>query len=175
MIKRTVTYTDFDGNKQTDEVYFHLTKQEFLDLTEMEDEVKSWAERFQGEDRDLTTEEIRGVLALVRKLGLKAYGERSTDGKRFVKSPQLTEEFSQTALWDEFLWNLLQNPEDLNQFLVTLVPSEYREQSAAIAQQTKVVDVQLPEADQNRAANVAELQAQLATMTPEELQAILKK
>jgi hypothetical protein len=176
MIKRTVTYTDFDGNVQTDEVYFHLSKQEFIDLTEMEAEVRSWAERFNGEERELTSEEIRGVLALVRKLGLKGYGERSADGKRFVKSAQLAEEFSQTALWDEFLFSLFQNPDELNQFLVSLVPTEYREQSAArnnVQAQPRVIEVPLPEADQNRAANVAELQAQLSSLTPEQIQELL--
>ena len=92
MLKKTVNYEDFDGNKRTEDLYFNLTKLEAtefaLDLPdEITDEVvKEGASAANMEAATRIVQKLggKGIIDYIRKLVLKSYGIKSEDGKRFI-------------------------------------------------------------------------------------------
>lgn len=125
MLKKTVTYTDFDGKNVTKNLYFNITKTELTEnfdlLNELQSDFEKMQESISGDKRDLTSEEIRGILDLVKRIAAFAFGYRSEDGERFVKDGAW-EDFRQTAAYDAFVWGLFENPVEAVNFLVGVMP-----------------------------------------------------
>ena len=94
MIKKTVKYTDYNGQEREEDFFFNLTRAE---ITEME----------LGVDGGLTemiqkiVKEKNGpaIVKIFKDLILKAYGVKSPDGRRFIKSQELSDEFQQTEAY----------------------------------------------------------------------------
>lgn len=126
MLKQTITYTDFDDNETQETLYFNLTKTELADNLHIQDEIEAIQKIFEGERRELTTEDIQRVINLVKTLMRLSYGIRSEDGKRFIKSEQLWTEFTQTAAYDEFLYSLFEQQEKAIVFMSGILPKEIR-------------------------------------------------
>lgn len=130
MIKKTVNYTTFDGEPATDVLYFNLTKTEMVDLLEMEPRLQMIAEKFSGSQRDLSREEVLQILEVLKDLMRVSYGQRSDDGKRFKKSPEIWDDFKSTAAYDAFLWHMFENPTEVYEFMANIIPSDLRDEAA---------------------------------------------
>lgn len=133
MFKQTVNYTDFDGNPQTEVLHFNLTKTELMDNLELKHKLESVQDRISGAERELTVDEIRMLLDVVRTLMKASYGVRSEDGKRFIKNEQVWTEFTQTAAYDETVFSLFRTPEEALAFMQGIVPKDLADQVAAEA------------------------------------------
>lgn len=131
MLKKDVTYVDFDDNKVTDTLYFNLTKSELLDAAGIKAELEAVDRALEGVQRELSIPEIQMMFNVVKKLVQLSYGIRSEDGKRFIKSPQVWEEFTQTPAYDEFLMSLFRNPQEAAAFMMGVVPSDLRSEVQA--------------------------------------------
>lgn len=119
MIKRVITYTDFDGNERTEEFYFNLTKSELLQMElSTEGGMKNLLERI------VHTNDVPKLVNIIKELVLKSYGEKSLDGKRFIKNSELSENFVQTLAYDELLMQLLSNSEELANFCKGILPPQ---------------------------------------------------
>lgn len=124
MLKKTITYTDYNDTTRTEDFYFNLTKAE---LTEME----------LGVDGGLA-EMIRNIVAakdtpslikIFKDLVLRAYGVKSADGKRFIKSEELKTEFSQTEAYSQLFMELATDADAASAFVNGIVPADVREAS----------------------------------------------
>ena len=91
MLKKTVTYVDYNGVERTEDFYFNLSKAE---VTEMELSVEGGFSKM-IEEVVKSNDNVR-IVELFKQMVLKAYGEKSADGKRFVKSKEIAEAYSQT-------------------------------------------------------------------------------
>lgn len=131
MIKKTVSYEDFDGNKQVRDLYFHISKTDLMDHLELEGELVRMAEALQGKERNLTTDEVQQMLDLIKTFVQMGYGERSEDGQRFVKNETVWENFRYTPAYDEFLFGLFENPEEAMAFLNDVFPKDLMAQAKA--------------------------------------------
>lgn len=96
MLKKTITYTDYDGRERTEDFYFNLTKAE---LIEMDFSAKGGMQKLLEQIAE--TNDRKRLIELVKDLILRSYGVKSEDGRRFVKSKELSEEFSQTEAFSE--------------------------------------------------------------------------
>ena len=94
MLKKTITYTDYNGVERKEDFYFNLTKAELMEM-EMSTE-GGLAERIQ---KVVDTKDVPSIIKIFKDLVLKAYGEKSADGKRFIKSKELSEAFAQTEAY----------------------------------------------------------------------------
>lgn len=129
MLKQTVMYEDFDGNPASEVLYFNLSRSELMELLpELLPEVQRLQAMFEGVQRDLTTDEVQTLLNFVKRLVELSYGERSADGKRFHKSIGLFEDFKQTAVYDEFLMGLFEDPNKANAFMTGVLPKQLLEE-----------------------------------------------
>lgn len=119
MLKKTIKYTDFDGEEQTEIVNFNLTKSELKELQfQTEGGFGSHIQRA-VEKGDLTV-----LFVEFKRLILMAYGERSEDGKRFVKTPEMAEAFTQTAAYDALFTEITEVDGAVQKFLMGILPED---------------------------------------------------
>lgn len=133
MITRTIEYVDYDGNQRKEKHYFNLTQFEATEIAvEIPDDIVEDLESDAAnpENRVTTarnlTEKLgkKGVMDFIKNIVLKSYGVKSPDGKRFIKSEQLTTEFSQTLAFSSFMMRLMTDDEEASRFINGVIPPE---------------------------------------------------
>lgn len=128
MLKEDVKYTDWDGKEQVETLYFNISKTELADNLDLEGRLKALSAKFEAADPEATmaTEDIKEILELVKTFMKLSYGVRSEDGKRFMKSEDIYTAFTQTAVYDEFLFSLFEVPQKAIHFLTNIIPADLR-------------------------------------------------
>ena len=125
MIKKTITFTDYNGVERTEDFYFNLTKAEVM---EMEMSVKGGlAEMIQ---RIIAAQDQPAIIKIFRDLITRAYGVKSPDGRKFMKSDELTEDFVQTEAFSELYMELATNADAAAAFVNGIVPADMAKQAA---------------------------------------------
>lgn len=134
MLKRSVNYTSFDGEAKNKTFYFNLTKTELLELDgSAEGGLAASLQRI------VDSQEGSALIAEFKKIILLAYGERSDDGDRFVKSDAIREAFSQTAAFDALFMELAQDDQKASDFILGLMPAELTSQMQSEINQNRPV------------------------------------
>jgi hypothetical protein len=123
MLKREIRYEDFDGNMVSEFFYFNLSQPELIEL-EVEYE-QGFGEMLQS---IVEAEDSKEIIAKFKEIVLMAYGEKSEDGRRFVKSEKIREEFSQTAAYSTLFMELATDDKVAIEFLTGIMPREFRGQ-----------------------------------------------
>jgi hypothetical protein len=118
MLKKVIKYEDFDGNEVEDTFYFHLSKAELIEL-----EVSYKEGVVEALKKIVASDDGAEIIAQFKKIILLSYGQRSEDGKRFIKSDQLREEFSQTAAYSQFFMDLATDAGAAAAFINGIVPA----------------------------------------------------
>lgn len=96
MLVKKIKYTDFDGVEREEDFYFNLSKNELIEWElSVEGGLKAFIEGI------VMSKDIPKIAEQFKKLILKSYGEKSPDGKRFIKSEELSKAFSETNAYDE--------------------------------------------------------------------------
>jgi len=125
MLKRPITYKDFDGEEFTEDFYFNISMAELVELeTERKGGLSSWLEQI------IKTEDVPAVMKEFKKFILLAYGIKSADGKSFVKNDELREQFSYTAAYDSLFWELFKDEGKFADFIAQVVPKEAADKAA---------------------------------------------
>lgn len=127
MLKRTFNYTDFDGEKHEEDAYFNLTMTEVFELNMSVP--GGFAEYIR---RIVNAKDAGEICKNIRNIILTAYGEKSPDGRRFIKSQKLSEEFSQTPMYDMLFQELAFDDEKMSEFIEKVVPDQNRERGAIV-------------------------------------------
>ena len=118
MLKKTLTYVDYNGVERTEDFYFNLSKAE---VTEMELSVEGGFSKMLEEI--VKSNDNARILELFKEMVLKAYGEKSADGRRFVKSKELAEAFSQTEAYSEIFMELAMDEKAAAAFVNGIMPA----------------------------------------------------
>lgn len=100
MLKRPITYEDFNGNTVTDVFYFNLSKPEIIELEAEHEGVQQLLENI------IESKDNKQIVEWFKKIIMLSYGEKSADGKRFIKSDKLREEFAQTAAFQQLFMEM---------------------------------------------------------------------
>jgi hypothetical protein len=117
MLKKVITYTDFDGNERTETFYFNLTKAEAM---EMELSIDGGLVKLI--EKIVEANNLKEIIGLFKEIILKSYGEKSSDGKRFIKSQEVRDAFSQTEAYSELFMELATNSDSAAAFVNGIVP-----------------------------------------------------
>ena len=127
MYKRTLTFKDFNGNERTEDFYFHFSKAELMEM-EMAKEggLQNYVEKI------VQTQDTPELLKIFKELLLKSYGEKSLDGRKFVKSPELSESFSQTEAYSMLFMELATDDAKAAEFINNVIPSDLQAEVAKI-------------------------------------------
>lgn len=128
MIKKSITYTDFDDNERTEDFYFNLSKSE---LTEMD------FSQAGGMDKMIkaivNAQDTKRIIELFKDIILKSYGEKSLDGKQFIKikdGHKLADDFAQTAAYDALFMELATDDKAAAEFINGIIPKALAKQLA---------------------------------------------
>lgn len=114
MFTDSITYTDFDGKERTENLYFNLTKAEALKL-----DASNFTDYLQ---KVLDSNDPAQILDAYEKFIDMGYGEKSEDGRRFVKSPEILANFKTSLIFDEFYFKLLNSPDYAIEFMIGILP-----------------------------------------------------
>lgn len=126
MLKETVTYTDYDGKERTEDLYFNLEKHELIDLAfDLPDDIIVADEETGEIKENHMVEKLgdKGIYKFIKDIIKKAYGVKSADGRRFIKSDELTLEFTQTPMYDSILTKLTSDNDAATKFITTVIPA----------------------------------------------------
>lgn len=119
MIKKTITYTDYNGVERTENFYFGLNKAEIMDM-----ELGVTGGFRQLLQMIIDKQDIPKLIDAFKMLIKKSYGEKSPDGRRFIKSDELTQAFIQTEAYSELYMELLGDAEKAAAFVNGIMPAD---------------------------------------------------
>lgn len=119
MIKETRTYVDYDDVERTEDFYFNLSKAELLEMQASESGgLDKYIERITKE------QDMKKIIAFFKELVLMAYGKKSDDGKRFIKSEEISKEFSETEAYSDLFMELATDADKAAKFVNGLIPKD---------------------------------------------------
>lgn len=126
MLKKSITYTDFNGVERTEDFFFNLTKAEIMEL-----ELGVTGGLTAMVQGVVMAQDTPSLIKIFKELILKSYGEKSADGKRFIKindaGVSLANNFAQTEAYSELFMLLATNEDEASNFIRGIVPSDVSE------------------------------------------------
>lgn len=126
MIKLPIDYVDYNGEKQTEDFYFNLTDAELVEMeTSVDGGLSTYIKR-------IAEAQTNGeIVKVFKKLILMSYGIKTPDGKRFMKSEALREEFEQSPAYSVLFMKLATNEKEATAFINGIVPQHETNSLAA--------------------------------------------
>ena len=118
MIKKTITYTDYSGNKREEDFYFNINKAEAMEMELMEAGGMGNMIR-----RIIKENDPAKLVTIFKNIILKSYGEKSPDGKRFIKSQELIDAFTQTEAYSQLFMELSTDADKASEFINGILSS----------------------------------------------------
>ena len=136
MFKKTMTYTDYNGIERTEDFYFNLTKAELVKM-----QMGTTGGLDEMMKKLVSTQDVPAIIKIFEDLVLKAYGEKSADGKRFIKTPEITAAFAQTEAYSNLFMELAFDDKAAAEFINGIVPADVSKQmSEHVMQELVPVD-----------------------------------
>lgn len=123
MITKTIKYTDYNGVEREEKFLFNLTKAELMEM-----EMGTTGGLAEAIQKIVETQDTPSIIKIFKDLLLKSYGEKSPDGKRFIKvnddGKPLSVQFEQTQAYSELFMELATNSESAVEFIKGIIPSD---------------------------------------------------
>lgn len=119
MLKKTIEYTDYNDAKRKEDFYFNLTKAEIMEM-----ELSTTGGLAEMIQKIIDTQDTPQIIKLFKELVLKAYGEKSADGKRFIKNDEIRDGFAQTEAYSELFMELATDANAAAAFVNGIVPKD---------------------------------------------------
>lgn len=122
MLKKMIKYTDYNGVEREEPFYFNLNKAELI----------KWEGSTVGGmramyDKIIATQDQEALIALFETIIQRSYGEKSQDGKRFMKSPEILANFTSTEAYSNLFMELASNDESAAEFMNGIMPADLLE------------------------------------------------
>lgn len=135
MLKKMITYEDFNGTTRTEDFFFNLTRTQALKIAlklpdELSDQIGEKANDTENIDETQLGLAIldrlgrEGVFDFMTELVLSAYGEKSADGKKFIKNQQLRDDFEQSPAYDSLIMELMTDSNAAADFVNKVIPAQ---------------------------------------------------
>lgn len=125
MIKKTITYTDYNGVERTENFYFNLSKAEVMEM-----EMSADGGMAAAIQKIVDAKDAPAIIRVFKDLVLKAYGVKSDDGRRFMKSKEISDAFSQTEAYSQIFMELATDTDAASKFINGIVPADLAQQAA---------------------------------------------
>lgn len=122
MLKKTITYTDYNGVERIEDFYFNLSEAELMEM-----DMSTTGGLADMLNKIIAAKDIPSLVTFFKGLVLKAYGEKSLDGKRFIKIDKdghhLSDDFAQTEAYSILFMELATNDEAAANFVNGIIPA----------------------------------------------------
>lgn len=125
MIAKTITYTDYNDVERTEKFYFNLSKAEVMEM-----EMSTSGGLAEMIQRVVAAQDQPAIIKIFKDLILKAYGVKSPDGRKFIKSEELSLDFAQTEAYSQLFMELATDAEKASEFVNGIVPADMAKQIA---------------------------------------------
>lgn len=119
MLKKTITYTDYDGAERTEDFYFNLSRAEVVEMEAMDGDGGAMSSLL---SKIVQEKDVRKIMENFKKIIEKSYGEKSPDGKRFIKSPEMSKAFMESEAYSELMMELIGNADAAAAFANGILP-----------------------------------------------------
>lgn len=119
MLKKTITYTDYNGVERTEDFYFNLNKAEIMEM-----EMSTTGGMAEMIQRIVKAQDSPAIVKIFKDLVLRAYGEKSADGKRFIKNDEIREAFAQTEAYSILFMELATDADAAAAFVNGITPAD---------------------------------------------------
>lgn len=122
MVKKTITYLDYNDKPITEDFYFNMSRVDMMDFNfDYDGGMKAYIEKIVAE------EDNKKIYYFFKELLLKSYGKKSADGKRFVKNEEATQEFAESEALSELIFKLMNDENEAAAFVNGIIPKEFTE------------------------------------------------
>lgn len=119
MLAKSISYTNYNNEEKTKTYYFHLNKAEIAEMSlSIEGGLPAKLKAI------VDAKNVPELTKVFKDLILKAYGEKSADGERFIKSPEATEAFEQSPAYPVLFLQLLQSEKEAADFIKGILPAD---------------------------------------------------
>lgn len=129
MIKKTITYTDYNGIERTENFYFNMSKAEVMEM-----ELSTAGGMAESIQKIVDAKDAPAIIRVFKDLVLKAYGVKSDDGRRFMKvKPDGTlyaDEFKETEAYSQIFMELATDADKAAEFVNGIMPAELAQKAA---------------------------------------------
>lgn len=133
MLKKTIKYSDFDGNEREEDFYFNLTKAE---IAEMEMAVNGGYSAMLN--RIVSEQDGPTIAETFKQFILASYGEKSADGREFNKSEEITKRFTSTEAYSELYMELITDAKAAADFVNGVLPKDMGDAAAKVQASSSV-------------------------------------
>lgn len=121
MLKKSITYVDYNGEERTEDFFFNLNKKELLEM-----QMGQEGGLYDYLNKIVQTQDTPQLIEIFKKIILMAYGEKSDDGKRFMKSEEIRNNFECTEAFSELFMELATDSDAAADFVNGLLPNDYK-------------------------------------------------
>lgn len=119
MLKKTITYVDYNDEERTEDHYFNITKAELAMM-----EASKIGGLRQYLEKIVQEKDTVSIMETFKTIIHQAYGKKSDDGRRFIKSDEISTEFEQTEAYSELIMELLGDAEKASRFINGILPKD---------------------------------------------------
>ena len=126
MLKKIITYTDYNGVERTEPFYFNLSKAELMEM-----ELGVTGGMTEMLDKIIAAKDAPSLMKTFKEMIMKAYGVKSDDGKRLIKSEELSIAFTQTEAYSVLFMDLITDDKAAADFVNGIIPNEIQTEVAA--------------------------------------------
>lgn len=136
MLKKTIAWTDFDEHERKEDFFFNLSKSELMEMELVQDGgMENMLQKI------IDTQDRKKIVEIFKDLILRAYGEKTLDGKRFIKSKELSDAFAQTGAYDVLFMELATDAGAAAAFINGAMPQGLAAEAAELSRQRGVAAV----------------------------------
>lgn len=140
MLKKTITYEDFNGDTVSEDFFFHLSQAELVEL-----ELSHEGGLSESLKKIVAAEDGKAIISEFKNIIMTSYGVRSPDGKRFVKNQALRDEFESTEAYSTLFMELVMDTDAAITFVNGIVPAKMAVEAAKLAESSTPVLAPVPE------------------------------
>ena len=126
MLKKIITYTDYNGVERTEPFYFNLSKAELMEM-----ELGVTGGMTEMLDKIIAAKDAPSLMKTFKEMIMKSYGIKSDDGKRLIKSEELSIAFIQTEAYSVLFMELITDDKAAADFVNGIIPNEIQAEVAA--------------------------------------------
>lgn len=140
MLKKTITYEDYNGVTRTEDFYFNFTEAEIMEL-----ELGTTGGLAEMIQRIVASQDAPTILKIFKDIILKAYGVKSEDGRRIIKNDAVREDFAQTEAYSKLFMELATDSKAAADFINKIIPEHMAKEANKNESLIEKVSGKLPE------------------------------
>lgn len=123
MLKKTIKYTDYNGNNREEDFYFNLNKAEIMKM-----EMSTTGGLAEKINRIVAAQDAPAIITVFEDLIQKSYGVKTADGRGFEKKQEYLDSFMSTEAYSILYMELATDAEKAAEFINGVVPADMSKQ-----------------------------------------------